>query len=209
MLVVNLNGLFGLTWRCKLSDTLLLNADGSVFSVIPLSVIDWRETVRLLYLEKIVPIEYYSDWVVHSSSISYAMPSVIMTKQYFHKTQRIRFTKQNILLRDNFTCQYCGKQFHGHELTLDHYLPKSRGGKKNFENIITSCGPCNWARGDDMSIKPIKQPHRPTYFELVNARKKYPIYLKQKIWNQYLGWPEDLLLDKPHHGWGTFKVDIT
>ena len=166
-------------------------------SIIPLSLLSWQEAIRLQYLDKVVAIDFYSDWIVHSSSCSMAVPAVVMTKQFYEKATRIRFTKTNVLLRDQFTCQYCNKQFHGSELTLDHYVPKSRNGKKNWENILTCCGPCNWSRGNDETIKPIRLPKKPTYHQLVNNRKKYPIFLPCKSWNDYLGWDEHLITNKP------------
>ena len=180
-------------------DVLLLNSDGSPMSIIPLSTVSWKEAIRLVYLDKVAPIDFYSDWVVHSARMSMVVPSIIMTKHYYENTSSVRFTKSNVLLRDQFMCQYCGEEFLGSELTLDHVHPKSMGGKKSWDNIVCACGPCNWERGDNIKIKPINKPVKPTYYNLVNNRKRYPIYLKHKSWNDYLQWNEKLVSSKPLH----------
>jgi 5-methylcytosine-specific restriction endonuclease McrA len=58
------------------------------------------------------------------------------------------FTRENIYARDEFTCQYCGKQFHSNELSLDHVYPKSRGGEDSWENLVTCCRKCNQKKAD-------------------------------------------------------------
>lgn len=178
-------------------DTLVLNADLSAFSLLPLSIINYREAIKLIYLGKVQALEEYEHWIVHSQKMSMHVPAIVVTKKYFNKTNSVRFTKGNVALRDDYRCQYCGDKFILDELTLDHYIPKSMGGKKSFENCVISCGPCNWSRGHDISIKPMSVPRKPTYFELVKKRKQYPIFLKHKSWNKYLQWPERLLLDRP------------
>ena len=180
-----------------MSDVLVLNADGSPFSIIPLSVISWQDAIKLMYLGKVQAVENYSDWIIHSQKQSLAVPAVVMTRRYFNNTTKVRFTKQNLLYRDDFSCQYCHEEFPGSELTLDHVVPKSFGGKKSWDNIVCACGPCNWKRGHDQSIRPKNKPHKPTYYELVNKRKKYPIWLKHPSWNNYLQWDPNLLADKP------------
>lgn len=71
-------------------------------------------------------------------------PSVIRLMAYRYLPVRMQVaTKKNICLRDNHTCQYCAKKFHPAELTLDHVLPRSRGGRNTWENLVAACGPCN------------------------------------------------------------------
>lgn len=190
-------------------DTLLLNSDGSVFSLIPLSVLPWQEAIRLVYLDKVSVIENYDKWQVHSQKQSISVPAIVMTKKYCSKAMSIRYTRQNLLYRDNFQCQYCGKVFdykNAKELTVDHYVPKSMGGKKVWENTVIACKKCNHSRGNDFKIKPLKKPHKPSYYELVSNRKKHPIFIKHKSWNIFMGWDEKLLLNKPPKNTGGFNV---
>lgn len=76
-------------------------------------------------------------------------PSVIRLREYVHvpfKQQTL--SRKNILLRDRNICQYCGAKFHPSVLTLDHIIPKSKGGKNSFENLVSCCSPCNKKKAD-------------------------------------------------------------
>jgi hypothetical protein len=78
-------------------------------------------------------------------------PSVIRLLAYRYVPVRMQVvTKKNIYLRDNHTCQYCGRKLHASELTLDHVLPRSRGGRNTWENLVTACKKCNQAK-DNMT----------------------------------------------------------
>ena len=173
--------------------TLLLNGDGSPLSIVPLSVLYWHTTIKLLYLDKIVPIHVYDDWWVHSPSTTMQVPSVAMLKDYFHQKREIDFTRKNILYRDDFTCAYCGQQFPAHKLTLDHFLPRSLGGKKIWTNMLTACYECNQIKAHHTYMTPIFYPRKPTYGDLVANRKKHPVMVPDKIWNDYLKWPDHLV----------------
>src|ERR1019366_6122295 len=145
-------------------DCLILNSDMNPLSIIPLSVISWQEAIKLLYQDKVTAVEFYSDWAVHSQNLVMQVPAVVMTKKYHETATRVRFTKQNLLYRDNSCCQYCGKEFVSKDLTLDHVTPKCYGGKKLWTNIVLACGPCNWERGNNARIRPIRMPKKPTYY---------------------------------------------
>lgn len=167
-------------------ETLVLNADGSPISIIPLSAIHWSEAVKLIYLNKVSVLESYPE-VISSPSWSIAKPCVIMTKAFYRNVYKPKFTKLNLLYRDEFKCQYCSNVFNHKNLTMDHVIPKSHGGQKNFENIVLSCAKCNEKKADKY-IKPIKEPTIPTYYELLNKRKKFPITMAHPSWQKYLNW---------------------
>lgn len=169
-------------------ETLVLNADGSPISIIPLSAIHWSEAVKLIYLNKVTVLESYPE-IVQSPQWSLAKPCVIMTKHFYKNTHKPKFTKLNLLYRDEFKCQYCNNIFDHKNLTMDHVIPKSRGGLKNFENIVLSCAKCNEKKADKY-IKPAKEPLIPTYYELMNKRKKHPITFAHPQWQKYLNWDE-------------------
>jgi 5-methylcytosine-specific restriction endonuclease McrA len=84
-----------------------------------------------------------------------------------------------------FVCQYCNSNFSQKELTLDHVLPISRGGKTSWENIVSACNPCNSRKGSKL-IKPNKLPYQPTYYELANNRKKIEFDIKHPSWANWL-----------------------
>ena len=178
------------------SATLVLNADANPVTVIPLSTTHWREAVRLIYLDRASVVESYDTWVIRSPSVQLKMPSIIMLKQYQQHNGKIEFSKKNLFLRDNYHCQYCGGKFHHDHLTFDHVVPRSIGGKTNWENIASACLPCNQSKCDNAKIKPLVPPRRPTYWELAGNAKKNPITVAHESWIPYLNWESDVTVSK-------------
>jgi 5-methylcytosine-specific restriction endonuclease McrA len=169
-----------------MSSTLMLNADASPISILPLSIITWEESIRYLVTEKATVIEWYSDWVVHSARWSTRVPAVMILKEYQKKKTGVRFTKGNVFLRDEYRCQYCGTEVNRKTATLDHVLPISHDGKTSWENCTTACGSCNSRKGNNHKIVPRIAPHRPSYFSLIEKRKKMPWDIKHPSWADYL-----------------------
>jgi 5-methylcytosine-specific restriction endonuclease McrA len=166
--------------------TLILNADAAPISMLPLSTITWEESIKYLVLDKATVLEWYDDWVVHSVNWSTRVPAVMMLKEYQKKKTAVRFSKQNVFLRDQYCCQYCGIDIQKRHATLDHVLPVSHGGKSTFENCTTACGPCNAGKGANKKIKPKSKPHKPEYWELVNKRKHMPFQIRHDAWMPYI-----------------------
>ena len=166
--------------------TLMLNADGAPVSWLPLSIISWEEAVKYMVLEKATVLDWYDDWVVHSQNWETKVPSVMILREYEKRKTSIRFSKHNVFLRDGYVCQYCGDAVTRNTATLDHVLPVSHGGKTTFENTVTACGPCNANKGNDKKIVPKHKPFKPTYFQLVEKRKKMKWDLPHPGWANYL-----------------------
>ena len=165
---------------------LVLNSDGAPVSMLPLSVISWQDAIKYMVLEKAHVLEWYDNWVVHSLNWSTRVPSVIMLKEYMKKKATVRFSKQNVYLRDGFKCQYCGIDVTRKTASLDHVLPVSLGGKTTFENTVTSCVACNSTKGNDHRIRPKKMPVKPNYYQLVEQRKKFSFDHCHPSWAEYL-----------------------
>jgi len=170
-----------------MSDVLVLNTDGSPVSMLPLSVITWQEAIRYMVLDKAIVLEWHDDWVVRSARWSTPVPAVIMVKEYMKPKTGVRYSKQNVFLRDGFKCQYCGTEVNKKTATLDHVVPTSHGGKSTFENATTACSPCNANKGNNKKIVPKKKPYKPTYWELIEQRKKLPFHMAHPSWATYLG----------------------
>ena len=170
-----------------MSDCLLLNSDASPVTMLPLSTITWQDAIRYMVLDKVVVLEWHDDWLVRSANWETKVPAVIILKEYYKKKAMIRYSKMNVFLRDEFTCQYCGTDVTRRTATLDHVLPQSHGGKSTWENSTTSCGPCNSGKGNNKKIKPKHVPHKPTYWELVEKRKKQHFDVRHPSWRDYLG----------------------
>lgn len=169
-----------------MSATLLLNSDGAPISYLPLSVVPWEEAIKYLVLEKASVLEFYEDWVVRSVNWSTRVPAILILNQYEKRKVTVRFSKQNVFLRDFYVCQYCGDDVTKKTATLDHVLPVSLGGKSNFENCTTSCHHCNSAKGNNHKIVPAVKPYKPSYYKLVENRKKLKWDLAHASWANYL-----------------------
>ena len=131
-----------------MSDTLLLNSNYEPISVLPLSVINWQHAVKLMFLGKVRVLETYPDWLLHSEKLTINVPSVCVTTDYFKYKKHVRFSRYNMYLRDLFQCQYCGDVFDFEDLTIDHVVPRSKGGSNARENLQLLCLSCNTEKGN-------------------------------------------------------------
>ena len=114
----------------------------------PLRVISWMRALSLNHLGRVLVAEIYPDAPVRSSSCEFDRPAVVVLKDFHgYRPYRVRFSKRNVYIRDGFTCQYCGKQYPQYWLTIDHVIPKSKGGKNTWANVVAACGPCNHKKG--------------------------------------------------------------
>lgn len=168
------------------NDVLVINADGSPVSLIPLSAVSWQDAILYMYHDKCNVLSWYDDWVVHSSNWETRVPAVIMLKKYLKRNTNPRFSKSNVYLRDQYRCQYCNTALTSRTATLDHVIPLSKGGKTNWQNIVTACSPCNSRKGNSLSMRPTHRPHQPGYYELVRKRKQLPFDIRHQSWHQWL-----------------------
>lgn len=118
--------------------TLLLNQGYQ-----PIKAIDWKRALCMFFLEKVDILEYYDEKIC-SVSMEFQIPAVIrLKKNVKFEPSRIRFSRSNIYTRDKGICQYCGGKFKPSELTLDHVIPKSVGGRASWTNMVACCKSCN------------------------------------------------------------------
>jgi 5-methylcytosine-specific restriction endonuclease McrA len=162
------------------SRVLVLNA-----SYEPLNVCTVKRAIVLVLKEKAEMLETGSRHL-HSESVTLPQPLVIRLVTYVRvprDSTRRRITRRAVFARDSWTCQYCGRTSH---LTVDHVMPRSRGGRSIWENIVTSCAPCNRRKGDrtpvEVDMHPRHKPKAPgpTVFIRVAA----PVV--PAAWQQYL-----------------------
>ena len=143
-----------------MSGVLVLNSDYS-----PLNVTSLNRGFTLVYKGKAEVLKS-SDEPIVCGVRSYVRPLIIRLLNYVSfKRLRVRVNRQRILKRDNHSCVYCGSK---RELTIDHLIPKSKGGKNTWDNLVTCCISCNSKKGDKMlyetNMKLIKKPTEPTIF---------------------------------------------
>jgi 5-methylcytosine-specific restriction endonuclease McrA len=171
---------------------LVLNADFRPLSYYPLSLWPWQEAVKAVFLERVDVVAHY-DHVVHSPSFEMKLPSVISLRDYVHQDRPPAFTRFNVFLRDSFACQYCGDP---NDLTFDHVIPRSKGGRTTWENIVTACAPCNLRKGGKYAhhanMRPRRKPRRPTMHELQHRGRRFPPHHLHKSWMDYLYWDVEL-----------------
>jgi len=176
---------------------LVLNADYTPLSCIPISSVGWKDAIKMAYLGSVDILETYSDWAVHSPSITISVPSVIVNRKFLKKKTSVRFSRGTLLLRDNFTCQYCHDHLSLSQMTIDHVVPRVRGGTTKWENVVSSCYSCNSIKGHRTTMKPAVKPAKPDYHTLLSNARKVPIEIPDASWIPYLGWEEHLITIRP------------
>ena len=176
------------------AQTLLLNA-----SYEPLGIISWQRAIELFFGDKVFVLETY-EADVRSTSICIKMPAVVVLKRFVNIRPKIKFSRKNIYIRDEFNCQYCGKNANKlpnkvKDLTFDHVLPRCQGGKTTWLNIATACFDCNHRKAGrtpkqaKMHLR--RKPFEPKSLNMVTfslvGRPTTP-----EQWRTYLYWETDL-----------------
>jgi len=166
---------------CLVRRVLVLNATYE-----PLSIVSVQRAVVLLLKEKAELIEAASERL-HAERASLPVPLVIRLVYYVRIPRHIALapTRHSVLVRDNFTCQYCGATPGRSGLSLDHVLPRSRGGQTTWDNVVAACRPCNMRKGsrtpEEAGIALRRSPGRPHYlaFLLLSGASS------QEVWEKY------------------------
>jgi 5-methylcytosine-specific restriction endonuclease McrA len=130
----------------------------------PVAICNAKKAVILVYLGKAEIVEYL-DSHIHSVTISMPFPSVVRLQIFFYKPYTpVILSRKNILRRDRYICQYCGKKTM--PLTVDHIIPRHFGGKHTWDNLVCSCIRCNNRKGnqtpDQAGMKLSKKPRKPS-----------------------------------------------
>lgn len=178
--------------RCP---ALVLNADFKPLSYYPLSLWPWQEAVKAIFRDSVTVVSEY-ERVVRSPSFEVRLPSVLALKEYVSVKRSPAFTRFNVFLRDRWICQYCGDVFKTQDLTFDHVIPRSRGGRTIWENIVTACQCCNIRKGQSLpresGMHPITPPRQPTIYELQDMGRRFPPHFLHTSWGDYLYWDTEL-----------------
>ncbi len=176
--------------------TLLLNSTYE-----PLRVINWKKAITLLCQGKVEVLEVY-EREIRGVSITFKLPSVLrlLTLVRIKNQQKVvKFSRSNIFARDRYCCQYCGGKFKVNELTFDHVIPISRGGKKSWENIVTGCIPCNNRKSgrtpEEAGMRLIRKPVKPKWSPSVTITIGFRN--APESWRDYLYWNVELEQDVP------------
>ncbi len=132
---------------------------------LPYRVVCWQDAVTMLYLDKVDVVVSYAE-EIRSPSTTLQLPAVIrMHRKITANRYRIRFSRLNVFMRDGFRCMYCGDEYPARELTFDHVVPRSQGGRTEWSNILSACGGCNSRKGNRTPVQagmaPIRHPFKP------------------------------------------------
>lgn len=174
----------------------------------PISAITLRDALTKLFPEtgapkaRIIEPESYSvmtwdDWsklrptmdeeVLRSGNVMFRIPEIILLSNYDKQPMKeVHFSRRNLYIRDNLTCQYCGKQPGTEDLSIDHVIPKSKGGKSTWDNCVIACTDCNFRKADKTlkaaNMKLLKTPEKPKLAMFrIDGRVK-PV----KSWKQFI-----------------------
>ncbi|MGE3545897.1 MAG: HNH endonuclease [Kofleriaceae bacterium] len=169
----------------EVTRTLLLSAGYE-----PIKIISWQRAMTLVTLDKVEVVEEY-DAEVRATSLIVKVPAVVRLRRAFRRhTMPVRFSRVNIYARDGYRCQYCGVKCTTDQLTYDHVVPRSRGGRTTWDNIVTCCYTCNAVKANrtpaEARMKLRTVPARPTWMPAVQIRvstKSVP-----DAWRDYVYW---------------------
>lgn len=156
----------------------------------PIKIIPWQRAMILLTLDKVDVVEEY-DAEVRATSIVVRIPAVVRLRKAFRRFAKpVKFSRVNIYARDGYRCQYCGAKCATDQLTYDHVVPRSRGGRTSWDNIVSCCYACNRRKANRTPVEAKmvlrSTPVRPAWIPAVQIRvstKSVP-----DAWRDYVYW---------------------
>jgi len=169
----------------SVKDAIGLVAKGSAFVIDPATfdrhdLVSWGEVSKAM--------KAVGESLIRSQHLASVPPEVVVLTAYEGRGERsVVFSRKNIFKRDRYTCQYCGKQPGPEELTIDHVMPRSRGGTSTWENCLLACVECNKRKADktpeEAKMPPRKAPKKPSWKTLSQVHPK----ARRESWEQFLG----------------------
>lgn len=154
----------------------------------PLNVCNARRAFVLVDRGKAEVLEHH-DGQLRSPSHCFSLPSVIRLIYLIRRPRpQMRLTRKEIFSRDHYTCQYCGR--HSHDLTLDHVIPRNKGGTHTWDNLVSACKPCNHRKAGKMpSETRMRLLHQPTRPPATAYYLFYDHLERQVEWQKFIpGW---------------------
>ena len=153
----------------------------------PLNVCDVRRALVLIFGGKADALQQRGQYL-HTSTRSFNVPSVIRLRAFVKRPRpKVKLSRREIFIRDNFTCQYCGTI--GKDMTVDHVVPRCRGGQHEWTNVVTSCKTCNHRKGGhylhDLRMELRTTPHEPRPGVYYTIERRLDLS-RQPDWLQFL-----------------------
>ena len=166
--------------------TLLLNATYE-----PIKVISWKRAMTLWVQERVEIIDTH-DREVRAVTFSFKLPSIVRLLRFVkvRNLHQVKFSRANIYIRDDYTCQYCARRFEPEELTFDHVVPVAQGGRRTWENIVTACVSCNRRKDArtpaEAGMTLLRPPRRPAATAVFRAT--VGVRTMPASWRDYVYW---------------------
>ena len=153
----------------------------------PLNVTNLPRAFRLVFGEKAEVLEY-DHQVIRTPRTSFRAPSVIRLQHHIKRPRpRVKLSRREVFVRDRHTCQYCGRI--AHDLTLDHIVPRHRGGAHTWDNLVAACKGCNHRKGsktlDEARMRLVRTPFEPRS-DLYSLFTPYLADERNEAWRTYL-----------------------
>ncbi|CAN5921410.1 HNH endonuclease [soil metagenome] len=164
----------------------------------PIKIISWQRAMTLLMLDKVDVVEEY-DTEIRGTSMILNVPAVVRLRKAFRRFAKpVKFSRVNIYARDEYRCQYCAVKCSIAQLTYDHVVPRSRGGRTSWENIVSCCYVCNAKKANrtpaEAKMVLRSTPVRPTWMPAIQIRvstKSVP-----DAWRDYVYWTGEIDTDE-------------
>ena len=170
---------------------LLLNADFRPLSVLPLATLPWQEAVGAVLADKVVVVAE-DERVVRSPSRAMTLPSVVASRVFHDLDRPARLSRLNLATAWGDRCGYCDAKLGTEEITFDHILPRSRGGRSEWKNLALACVACNTRKGnrtpDEAGMRLRQAPRQPTIAELNRLARVAPQRVTEQTWLDVLYW---------------------
>lgn len=164
-------------------NVLVLNASYEAINVCNL-----KRAMKMIF-KGVAYMEEVGDREIRSPTISMKVPLVIRLANYVHIPRCVvKFSRKNVLARDQYTCQYCHTHFSPAMLTIDHVIPRSKGGTTGWENVVTACKKCNTRKGHhtphEARMFPKHTPKAPSILSYLHLSRSSRSY--DESWKKYL-----------------------
>jgi len=153
-----------------------------------LGLVSWERAMTMLFTGKVEVVKE-SDSIVRTVSRTFRIPAVVRLVKFIRQIYRreVPFSRKNILTRDEFFCQYCGREFSSGDLTVDHIVPKVQGGLNDWTNVVACCRGCNMKKGGrtprQAGMSLVRKPFKPTIMEFITIylRRRFGIELSELL----------------------------
>lgn len=169
---------------------LVLSPDYSPCTMFPISTIPVEEAIVRVLKGNAILVKEYQRKILTPSRNDLYWPSIIVNKEFYKRHNDPRLKSSTLFYRDHGMCQYCEKPLTENNITCDHVMPTSKGGSNSWENVVACCEYCNLKKADQLPKGvwvPKNKPYKPSIYQLIENRKKFPIIVDDYNWIEYMG----------------------